>query len=115
VQLTPLSTHWAPRKKKGSIFFGHLYYSTPFNIVTHISAFRRYLTEIFLHSKKLISLRYGEKEIPLHREEEHFFMHNDILPHFIRPEAEEWQTVFFLFWGWEGRRRKTRLNAKESF
>jgi len=26
VQLTPLSTHWAPRKKnkkKGTIFFGH--------------------------------------------------------------------------------------------
>jgi hypothetical protein len=28
VQLTPLSTHWAPRKnkKKGTIFFGHPVY-----------------------------------------------------------------------------------------
>ena len=22
-------------------------------------------------------------------------MHNDIMPHFIRPEANRWQTVFF--------------------
>ena len=31
MQLAPLSTHWAPRKKTGSIFFGHPVYGNTLN------------------------------------------------------------------------------------
>jgi len=76
------------------------FYCTSFNLV-------RYLTLLLFADtwpkyscirRNSVYLRLGEKEIPLHREEEHFFMHDDIMPHFFRQEAEAWQAVF-LFWG----------------
>ena len=45
VQLTPLSTHWAPKKKNSSIFFGHPVFTEIFplkqsHVLNFYSAYR---------------------------------------------------------------------------
>jgi uncharacterized protein HemX len=56
VQLTPLSTHWAPRKKnkkKGTIFFGHLYLLTAIGLTPGgISTVHIYTQTIHRTTKK---------------------------------------------------------------
>jgi len=82
-----------------------------FNNVPYTSDFCRCLADIFLHSQKphLFQI-WRKKNISFNRDVEHFYMHNDIMPNFIRQEGETWQTVFCL--GLEKEEEKNSIKCK---
>jgi len=79
----------------------------PFNKVLYTSDFRRYLANLLLHSQKFHLFQIGKKTLP--RDAEHFYMHNDIMPRFIRQEAKTWQTVFFGEVGKGGAKKRIKI------
>ena len=83
-------------------------YSMLLNKVPYTSVFADTWPTYSCIHRNSVHLRLGGKKISLHRDVEHFSMHKDITPHFIRPEAETWQ---IMVWGW-GRlgKRREKLN-----
>ena len=81
-------------------------YSMSLNKVPYTSAFRIYFWPTYscIH-RNSIYLILGKENFSLHRDVEHFSMNKDIMPRFIRQEAETWQTMI-----WGGGERRGKLN-----